>query len=375
MRLLAFGALLSLWSGFAVPAAADEIADKKAEAQRIASQLQAQGTRLAELAEEYNEARLRSEKVSAEAATAEAEVARLDQQVEENREAVREQAVAAYVQGGLSPTANLDSDADVDPSRLEQYVASIIGQRADAIDSLKATRLSLAERRAELEDARARSRAAVAKVDASKRDAAAAAARQRSTLSKVQGELSGLVEAETERRAAEDARRAQAALASRQTRDQVARANPSTAAAAPGPRTATTKPPAKSKPAEPTGPPPGPPASGASAAVAKAKEQIGKPYEWGGSGPDSFDCSGLTSYAWRAGGRSLPHSSRSQWSATTRVSISDLQPGDLLFYGSPIHHVGIYVGSGQMVEAPETGKNVRYGGIHRSDLVGAGRVN
>ena len=372
MRLLALGVLSSLWFGLAVPAGADEIADKRAEAQRIASQLEAQGTRLAELAEEFNEARLRSEKVAAEAAAAEAEVDRLDQQVQENREAVREQAVAAYVQGGLSPTANLDSDADVDPSRLEQYVASIIGQRADALDELKAARLALAERRVALEAARADSRAAVADVDASRRDAAAAAAVQRSTLGKVQGELSSLVEAETQRRAAEDARRAQQALAARQSRDQqAARSN---TASAPAPRATTTKP-TKGAPAEPTGPPPGPPASGASAAVAKAKEQIGKPYEWGGSGPDTFDCSGLTSFAWRAGGRSLPHSSRSQWSATTRVSISDLQPGDLLFYGSPIHHVGIYVGGGQMVEAPQTGKNVRYAGIHRSDLVGAGRVN
>jgi cell wall-associated NlpC family hydrolase len=374
MRLLALGVLLSLCIGFAVPAGADEIADKRAEAQRIASQLDAQSARLAELAEQFNEARLQSQKVSAEAAAAEAEVSRLDAQVAENREAVRDQAVAAYVQGGLSPTANLDGNADVDPSRLEQYVASIIGQRDDALDSLKAARVALAERRAALADARAKSRAAVADVDASRREAAAAESRQKATLGKVQGELTGLVAAETQRRAAEEARRAQAALASRQTRDQAARSNPSTAAAAPSPRAAATKP-TKGAPAEPTGPPPGPPASGASAAVAKAKEQIGKPYQWGGSGPDSFDCSGLTSFAWRAGGRSLPHSSRAQWSATTRVAISALQPGDLVFYGEPIHHVGIYVGSGQMVEASETGTPVRYASIHRKDLVGAGRVN
>jgi cell wall-associated NlpC family hydrolase len=55
--------------------------------------------------------------------------------------------------------------------------------------------------------------------------------------------------------------------------------------------------------------------------------------------------------------------------------MSDIQPGDLLFYGSPIHHVGLYIGGGQMIEAPETGKNVRYASIYRSDLVGAGRVN
>jgi cell wall-associated NlpC family hydrolase len=373
-RLLALAALVSLTFGLAAPVGADEIADKRAEAQRIASQLDAESSRLADLAEQYNEARLQSEKVSAEAAAAKAEVDRLNEQVEENRQAVRAQAVAAYVQGGLSPTANLDSDSDIDPSRLEQYVASIIGQRADALDELQAAKQALAERQSALAAARDKARSAVAKVDASNREAAAAAAAQRATLGKVQGELAGLVAAESLRRAVEDARKAQAALAARQARDEAGRSRPATQTAA-APRTGATKTAPKSGPVEPTGPPPGPPASGASAAVAKAKEQIGKPYEYGAGGPDSFDCSGLTSYAWRAGGRSLPHSSRSQWGATTRVSIDDLQPGDLLFYGSPIHHVGIYVGGGQMIEAPETGKNVRYAGIHRSDLVGAGRVN
>ena len=363
-RLLALGALVSLWAGLAVPVDADEIADKRAEAQRIASQLDAQSTRLAELAEEFNEARLRNETISAEAAAAEAEVARLDREVEENRAVVREQAVAAYMRGGLSPTANLDSDADLDPSRLEQYVAAVIGQKDDALDALHAAQAELDERQAALDAAKARARAAVAAVAASKRDAAAAAAAQRATLGRVQGELSGLVAAEAQRRAAEESRRAQAALASRQARDTAApaaRSTPTTRAPGATPQV--------------TGPAPGPPASGASAAVAKAKEQIGKPYEWGAAGPDSFDCSGLTSYAWRAGGRSLPHSSRAQYSATTRVPVESVAPGDLLFYGNPIHHVGLYIGDGQMIEAPETGKNVRIASIYRSGYTGAGRVN
>jgi cell wall-associated NlpC family hydrolase len=349
-----------------VPAGADQIADKKAEAQRIASQLDAQSNRLADLAEQFNEARLQSEKVSAQAAAAQAEVARLQAQVDDNRQAVRGQAVAAYVRGGISPSANMDT-TDLDPSRMEQYVSSIIGQRQDALDALRAAQAALAERQSALDAAKARARGAVARVNSSKLAAASAQASQRATLSKVQGELAGLVAAEAQRRAAEQARKAQAALAARQARDSTA------ARSAPRPAGSSAKP-VKGAPAEPSGPPPGPPASGASAAVAKAKEQIGKPYEWGAAGPNSFDCSGLTMYAWRAGGRSLPHSSRAQWSATTRVSVSAVQPGDILFYGSPIHHVGIYVGGGQMVEAPETGEYVRYASIYRSDLVGAGRV-
>ena len=74
---------------------------------------------------------------------------------------------------------------------------------------------------------------------------------------------------------------------------------------------------------------------------------------------------------WRGG--SLSHSSQAQYNETTHISTADLQPGDLLFYGSDIHHVGIYVGNGTMVEAAHTGTNVRYASIWRSDLVGAGR--
>ncbi len=108
-------------------------------------------------------------------------------------------------------------------------------------------------------------------------------------------------------------------------------------------------------------------------AVQAALAQVGDPYSWGASGPDAFDCSGLTMYAWAQAGVSLPHSSASQYSVTQRVSSGDWQPGDLLFYGSPIHHVAMYVGNGQMVEAPHTGLNVRYAGAFRSDLIGAGR--
>ncbi|HSH61903.1 MAG TPA: NlpC/P60 family protein [Acidimicrobiales bacterium] len=108
--------------------------------------------------------------------------------------------------------------------------------------------------------------------------------------------------------------------------------------------------------------------------MAEAERQLGKPYEWGASGPDGFDCSGLTSWAWRKGEKSLPHSSRAQFTATERVPLDQIQLGDLVFYGEPIHHVGIYVGDGRMVEASETGTPVRYASIYRHDMVGVGRV-
>jgi cell wall-associated NlpC family hydrolase len=116
------------------------------------------------------------------------------------------------------------------------------------------------------------------------------------------------------------------------------------------------------------------PVSGsARVAVETAYAQIGKPYRYGASGPDSFDCSGLTMYSWGKAGVSLPHSSRAQYSATKRVDRGSLQPGDLVFFGRPIHHVGIYVGNGNMVHSPESGERVRVWSMNRSDYAGAGR--
>ncbi|MGJ7439875.1 NlpC/P60 family protein [Aquipuribacter sp. MA13-6] len=87
--------------------------------------------------------------------------------------------------------------------------------------------------------------------------------------------------------------------------------------------------------------------------------QMGKPYKWGGSGPGSYDCSGLTSAAWSQVGVSLPHSSRAQAGMGTRVSRGDLRPGDLVFTYSPISHVGIYIGGNRMVAAPSAGDVVK----------------
>ena len=104
-------------------------------------------------------------------------------------------------------------------------------------------------------------------------------------------------------------------------------------------------------------------------AIAYAKAQIGKPYQWAAAGPSRFDCSGLTMQAWARGGKALPHYSVAQFDQSTRVSMVDAQPGDLLFWsnnGSPsgIHHVALYVGGGQFIEAPRTGLNVRYNSIY-----------
>ncbi len=159
------------------------------------------------------------------------------------------------------------------------------------------------------------------------------------------------VEREEEEAAAEAARQAEA------ERQAAAGSAGSTSAAAAGPAPSTR--------------------SSVDVAVQTALAQIGKPYAWGASGPGSFDCSGLVTYAFRSAGIThLPRSSSAQAAATTRISRADLRPGDLVFYHSPISHVAIYIGGGRVVEAPNSGNNVRirHDGLTRRGVVAFGRV-
>jgi cell wall-associated NlpC family hydrolase len=118
----------------------------------------------------------------------------------------------------------------------------------------------------------------------------------------------------------------------------------------------------------------------ARAAVRWALAQLGDPYRWGATGPDRFDCSGLTSSAYRAAGVSIPRVSRAQWGAGPHVQVANLLPGDLVFYAdnprdpATIHHVGMYIGNGLMVHAPHTGDVVRVASIWRESYAGATRI-
>ena len=116
------------------------------------------------------------------------------------------------------------------------------------------------------------------------------------------------------------------------------------------------------------------PASGsARAAVAYAMAQVGKAYVWGGTGPSGFDCSGLTMMAWQHAGISLPHSAAAQMSSGTPVSLSQLQPGDLVFYYSPVSHVGMYIGNGKIVNAENPSVGVAVAPVHLMPVTGAVR--
>jgi peptidoglycan DL-endopeptidase CwlO len=138
-----------------------------------------------------------------------------------------------------------------------------------------------------------------------------------------------------------------------------------TASAAPGlPAPAAPVAPAAAAPVAPAVVPvalvrPAPAAAARTSAVGNAMSKIGAPYRWGASGPDAFDCSGLVSWAFKKTGVSLPRTSSAMSKVGTPVSKADLQPGDLVFFYKPVRHVGIYVGGGKIVHAPNKNSPVK----------------
>ncbi|MGW8450432.1 C40 family peptidase [Streptomyces niveus] len=109
------------------------------------------------------------------------------------------------------------------------------------------------------------------------------------------------------------------------------------------------------------------------AAIEYATAQIGKPYVWGAEGPASFDCSGLTSEAWRAAGKAIPRTSQEQWRLLPRVPVSQMRPGDLIIYHQDASHVGMYVGNGSIVHAPRPGRQVTLTGAGSMVILGVVR--
>ncbi len=108
-------------------------------------------------------------------------------------------------------------------------------------------------------------------------------------------------------------------------------------------------------------------------AIAFALAQQGKPYLWGGAGPDAFDCSGLTSQAWLAAGVALPRTSQEQWAELRRIPLRELRPGDLIIYHDDAGHVALYLGGGTVVHAPHTGTVVKLAPVTMLPILGAVR--
>ncbi|MFE8952007.1 NlpC/P60 family protein [Streptomyces althioticus] len=115
------------------------------------------------------------------------------------------------------------------------------------------------------------------------------------------------------------------------------------------------------------------PSAAGERAVRYAVEQLGKPYEWGAEGPETYDCSGLTSEAWRAAGAEVPRTSQEQWARLERIDLVDLRPGDLVVYFHDATHVALYLGDGMVVQAPRPGARIKVSPVAANPVLGAVR--
>jgi peptidoglycan DL-endopeptidase CwlO len=350
----------------------DPLDEKRAEAARLEEQLEKQGEQVSVTAERYNRARLEVSEIEGSVARTEGDLARSEERMQAVRVQLARTAVVAYTQGGNTSLLNqLARGVGDDMVVRRQYLRITAADQRKVIGELRLAREDLTGVRSRLQAERAAAREVAEGADAARRRAMDAEETQRTLLAGVRGDLTELVSAERARReaaeAADAAARRQAAAGS--TDQPPTAAGPPVPAAEPAPK-AQGRPQAPAVEVAPSG------SSRGDIAVAEAKRQLGKPYVWGGSGPDSYDCSGLTAWAWKAAGVSLSHSAYTQWFETTRVPVDQVQPGDLLFFGDSvegIHHNAIYAGNGEMVEASQTGTPVRIRGWRSVDLVGAGR--
>ena len=353
-RLLAAVVAVVLATGWLdSPVAADSVGSLRAEAQAVATRLNSLDAQMARLDESLDEAQNRVARVHSQLAAARRAFATAQARVGSKRSALRREAIAAYVSGGNTPgLVQLIQSSESEAAVRQSYLGSVADSQQGAIDALQGALVNLRARSNRLAVEQTSARTALGSVESARAASAQAASAEQSQLALVNGRLGTLVDQIEAQQAAAASARLQVQYLGHDTqaegaRDQVA-----------------------------VGPLPTPPSvdGGAGTAVQWAEQELGKPYEYGAAGPDAFDCSGLTMFVWGQAGVGLPHSAAAQWDDTTRIPVSELQPGDLVFYYQPIDHVGIYVGGGQMIVADHTGTNVRYASIYRDGLDGGGRV-
>jgi cell wall-associated NlpC family hydrolase len=361
-------------AALAAPARADSVSDKQREAQQIANHIDQLGDRAASLGEALNGAQLQLDQANADVTASEAKLGALQGKLGSMRTALGGFAVRAYVYAdqttGLAGLLSGSSLTEGTAQR-EGYQSVALGANLDMTDDVKAV-VEDAQRQQTQLDAQRKTAAQLAGSYASaKKQAEQALGQQQQLQVKVSGELAVLVNQERQRRAAAAA--AAATVAVQRTSQPAANA---TAAANPAPANRPT--PAQNLVATPKAAAPPPdiniPATspGAATAVRAALSQVGKAYRFAAAGPDAYDCSGLTMWAWAQAGVSLPHYSKAQYESLNHVPLDALQPGDLIFFYQSVSHVGIYIGGGQMVDAANPALGVRVTGIGGS-VIGAAR--
>ncbi|MEU0964226.1 NlpC/P60 family protein [Streptomyces sp. NPDC005917] len=269
--------------------------------------------------ERFNGAKEKQDKLQKEISALQDSVARGQEELNRLRDGIGSMATAQYRSGGLDPSLQLFLSADPDDyldkaATLDQ----LSGQQVETLKKIQAKQRELAQERAE-------ATAKLKDLAATRTELGAKKKEVQAKLAEAQKLLNSLTAAEKAALAAEQDR------ASRSAGERVNLGNDTSATGR------------------------------AAAAFAAARTRLGTPYVYGATGPSSFDCSGLTSWAYAQAGVSIPRTSESQTTIGTRIySTSGLQVGDLVFFFNDLHHVGLYAGNGQILHAPRTGTVVRY---------------
>lgn len=340
-------------AAFPAVSGASPIDDKRRQAAQIQNQIDANDHQIVSLSEQLNGAHYRI--TQAEAAIAEAQ-RRMDEAIAQRkkiRDILGRRAADIYKGAGSStPLSQLDVSNINQLSARSKYASAAADHDNVLIAKLQKAQEELDARKADLERQRAAAKAEEATAAAAKAKVEAANRQQQALKNQVTGQIATLIAQENAARAAAVQR----------------------AAAAGPPRTRTLS--GGGSRSIPTNFPNVPaPNAGAAAAVAFAKAQVGKGYRYATSGPDTFDCSGLTAAAWARGGVGLAHYSGAQYQETMRIGPGDLQPGDLVFYGpGGSQHVEIYIGGGMVVSASNPSSGVKLAGVRYGSASGYGRV-
>jgi cell wall-associated NlpC family hydrolase len=325
----------ALVAGSAIPSAsAASVSNDQAKAQALTNQINALGNKEAALGEQYDATVLASQATSSQIKQQEAQVAAANAHAAVARTAVQADAIDAYVNGGtLVTVASRNGVIDAADGGLlaNEYVSTLASTQDNNMDNYANTAETAQIATNQLQALQKQQTNEAAATRQARNAVSAAQSQLVGTLASVKSELQALL-AQAQQAKQEAAARADSAL--------LLEAQSITGGvSAGGPRSTA----------------PIPTGSGAAEAVAAAESRLGDPYVWGGAGPNVFDCSGLVMWAWAHAGVSLPHFSGAQYASVTHISMSQLQPGDLVFFSDTGEHVAMYIGGGNIIEAPHTG--------------------
>jgi cell wall-associated NlpC family hydrolase len=365
------------------PASADQITTEKAQAAAIAAKIQATQAQIQSLTDQVQSADYHLSQLGAQIAANQAQENKDQAEVNKDQSQLRTQAIADYTNSGTSNQVTQMFSGNPNTSDVrEEYSQIATGNVTTTIDKLHTAQTQLQTTQTALKQQQSQQVATRNSLSSSESQANALVSQDQQTLNSVNANIQALVQqqqaaaAAAAKAAATAAFNARVAAAARQQQAQAAEA------AATGAATGTESNASASGggggvavSSAAADPPPVPP--GAAGAIEAAKSQLGVPYVWGGETPGvGFDCSGLVQWSWAQAGVSLPRTSGAQFAATTQISLADIEPGDLLFYGPDgSDHVAMYIGGGEMIEAPETGETVHITGVRTGDgFAGVGRV-